>query len=799
MTERDKFYIAALMHDIGKFVERTKRFGQHEKIKEFGQVRYGHPKYSGLFLKYLTRSSLLEFFKQDGPFLEYVYCHHDEGKDDLANILRLADHLSAAEREKDESKENEFYYKVPLTSIFAGDGQRLFYNLEAMEIKTMGAKARVQGKEEILSYDWSHFFPQEKVTVTEESYRRLYRMFEEESHDVANKDQLLSLLEKYLWAVPSSTQGVKNQVSLFDHSKTTAAIALCLYDEYKAGNLSGSAIREMIKKKGSRTPYFLLIKSDISGIQDFIFNIASKSAARQLKGRSLYINLLSEVAALKLLFALNLEGANMLYRGGGNFYILAPMSAQDKFLSVREEILKVLLKEHRGELYLAMDSIPLSQDDFTGEENEGDEAVPKIGLAFERIGAKLAEAKSRPWSELGFQKSYEELFFIEKEPALTSHICPQCGYSDSKLEEDDEGKEVCRRCSFFVDLAKRGGNQKFLKITAKQASLSVLGYGIIFGEDALKQDKGDVRRYTVNAFDFLQHKMDAPFYLMNHLPLNENGKIKTFDEYAKGSLSHDGKGTSRLGVLKLDVDDLGSLFRELRPGTISRITYLSRMVSLFFDMLIHWFVKNDYAKSLYVIYSGGDDVLIFGSWTDVVDFTKDLRRKFQRYTTGDDKIDGSSPYHFSASVHFGDAHLNVRMAADYADHTLDRAKSFDQNKDKIFIMDDVYTWDELDWIDELRVLVRDVSEAEKSRSLIRKVYDSAKGFQKVLGENGRSGFQPVRFWRLAYYLRGVRDERREPIIEKYKEAFVKKDGVRPTAPRAAARLAEMDTRKEGQS
>lgn len=798
MTERDKFYISALMHDIGKFVERTKRFGQHEKIKEFEHARYGHPKYSGLFLKYLTRSPLLEFFKKDDIFLRYVYCHHDEGEDDLANILRLADHLSAAEREKDESKDNDFYYKIPLTSIFAGEGQRLFYDLQAMEITTIGAKARVQGKEEAVSFDWSLFFPQQNVTVNDGSYSRVYQLFEEESHDVANKDQLLSLLEKYLWAVPSSTQGVKNQVSLFDHSKTTAAIALCLYDEYRAGNLSGRDVKEMIRKKGNQSPYFLLIKSDISGIQDFIFNIASKSAARQLKGRSLYINLLSEVAALKLIRGMELESANLLYRGGGNFYILAPLSAQDKFQSIREEILKTLLKEHRGDLYLAMDYITLCQDDFTGEEQEGEEMIPKIGLAFEHIGEKLVEIKSRPWSELGLEKSYEDLFFIEKEPALTSHVCPQCGYADSRLEKDEEGKEICRRCSLYVDLAKKGINQKFLKITDRQSALSVLDCGIVFGEDALTQDGGDIRRYTVNRFDFLSHKMDAAFYLMNHLPMNEKGKIKTFDEYAKGSLS-EGKGTARLGVLKLDVDNLGSLFRDLKPGTISRITYLSRMVSLFFDMLIHWFVKNDYAENLYVVYSGGDDVLVFGSWPDVVEFTKDLRRKFQKYTAGVTEIDGSSPYHFSASVHFGDAHLNVRMAADYADHTLDQAKSFDEKKDKVFIMDDVYTWKELDWINELRVLVRDVSEAEKSRNLIRKIYDSARGFQKVLGEDGRRGFQPVRFWRLAYYLRGVKNERREPIIEKYKEAFVKKDAVKATAPRAAARLAEMDTRKEGQS
>lgn len=68
--------------------------------------------------------------------------------------------------------------------------------------------------------------------------------------------------------------------------------------------------------------HFMLIKGDVSGIQDFIFHIPSKGAAKSLKGHSVYIALLSDVITRYMVREMGLEDANILYNGGGNFYIL---------------------------------------------------------------------------------------------------------------------------------------------------------------------------------------------------------------------------------------------------------------------------------------------------------------------------------------------------------------------------------------------------------------------------------------------------------------------------------------------
>ena len=50
--ERDTLYCAALLHDIGKFIERSKSYEVDEK---FRHIRVGHPKYSAQFLEVLKR------------------------------------------------------------------------------------------------------------------------------------------------------------------------------------------------------------------------------------------------------------------------------------------------------------------------------------------------------------------------------------------------------------------------------------------------------------------------------------------------------------------------------------------------------------------------------------------------------------------------------------------------------------------------------------------------------------------------------------------------------------------------
>ncbi len=119
-------------------------------------------------------------------------------------------------------------------------------------------------------------------------------------------------------------------------------------------------------------------------------------------------------------------------------------------------------------------------------------------------------------------------------------------------------------------------------------------------------------------------------------------------------LTADAKGIKRLASLRCDVDNLGLAFIagfSEEYSTISRITSLSRQLSLFFKFYINKIcrgniqslIDNDLEnfyidkagnkeKKLVIIYSGGDDVFVTGNWIDVLDFAVDLRNSFKKYT-----------------------------------------------------------------------------------------------------------------------------------------------------------------------
>jgi len=117
--------------------------------------------------------------------------------------------------------------------------------------------------------------------------------------------------------------------------KTSAALSLCLYQQYREGQCTKENLDHGEKDKENQ---FILINGDISGIQNFIFNIPSKGAAKSLKGRSVYIQLISDGIVHYLLSKLELKKANLLYQGGGNFYILAPAAKVTAFEEARKEI-----------------------------------------------------------------------------------------------------------------------------------------------------------------------------------------------------------------------------------------------------------------------------------------------------------------------------------------------------------------------------------------------------------------------------------------------------------------------------
>ncbi|MFQ6118437.1 MAG: type III-A CRISPR-associated protein Cas10/Csm1 [Methanosarcinales archaeon] len=493
-----------------------------------------------------------------------------------------------------------------------------------------------------LSLDRSVLFPKLKLAIIglSENYNNLWNNFKEEFEKVDKKDfiTIYHLLQKYTTFIPFSNK--HKDISLFDYEKTTCAIADCLH-------------------KNNGKVEFLLVGGDLSGIKKFIYTVSSKSTVKSLRGRSFYLQLLSETLAKYIIKKLDLTIANILFCEGGHFYILVPSSAEEELKNARAYIEKVLLDAHKGELYLVLDWIKLTEKDFKGKE---------FSERLWNLNNILNKKKKQKFAET-LTKNPKELFDTIETGGL-KEVCDICRNEEKEYYyRDENGKwksyqtgmkvnKLCQLCKSFEDLAKNLSKANYIiESTGYKEEIYLEGWEKIIAKfhkeysllkefkeeyiNYLKEEDNveEIVVYTLNDTDFLDlknlkekptknSKISFGFkFLANKTPRY----LKDFEDFAR-----EGTGIKKWAILRLDVDDLGIIFREglKKEGTagmpISRLSALSSKLSLFFNGWIHRTLEK--YDNIYLIYSGGDDLFIVGSWHLMPEIAKEIYDDFREFT-----------------------------------------------------------------------------------------------------------------------------------------------------------------------
>ena len=172
-----------------------------------------------------------------------------------------------------------------------------------------------------------------KDDAAQKEYLSLWRQFNEtlEKIPASHRHQWSVWLDHFdtLWqtftnAIPSATAfGTRPDVSLYDHSRSCAAMATALWRYHDAKNLTGDAAISCLRDRSDwHEPKFLMIQGDFFGIQKFIFSAgaeSNKKAAKLLRGRSFYVSLLTQCAALSLLDELSLPATSQIINAAGKF------------------------------------------------------------------------------------------------------------------------------------------------------------------------------------------------------------------------------------------------------------------------------------------------------------------------------------------------------------------------------------------------------------------------------------------------------------------------------------------------
>ena len=652
MKEKEILIKGALLHDIGKVCYRAMN------------KRINHSKLGGDFLEQYLKSN-----EETERLLNCVRYHHKDylqkaklDKNDLAYIVYEADNIaSGMDRRENEGEEKGFDPKLNLDSIFS-----VFYSDKEIQ---------VANKYPLIYKDINKSFnyPRTDISLaTNSNYEALLNKIK--SHFITKDinqisiNQLLQIIEEGFSYVPSSTNRAEVcDISLYVHSKITSAVASCMklyFDEQQIQDYkkycfnSGSKIFRNEK-------IYLLVSGDISGIQDFIYTIPSKGALKTLRGRSLYIDLLLEEFIDEYLEQIGLSRANVLYSGGGHFYILAPnIEDTKKAIDKLQAKMNRWLMENIGiNLYLAIGMAECSANNLMKSEAQGN--------LFATVNKKLKDDKTIRYSK--DEDFLEYIFNVENEKDTAKKECNICHNLVDKLWIYNSDEEIA--CEFCLNLYKLGQDILTQDLVFVISEEKIDGGIKIFGKDKdlymyavniedIDMFKGKILRiYSKN--NLLENDLAIRLYLADYSAKNENDEVMTFDDLAKSSCKTD-KGIKRLGVLRLDVDDLGIAFSSgfvsdkdkiednLRYATLSRYADLSKDISMFFKVAINKICAGDLIgcvdfeekafnilgiakaqkRKVNIIYAGGDDLFLVGAWDEVLEVAIDINRAFKQFTNG---------------------------------------------------------------------------------------------------------------------------------------------------------------------
>ena len=464
-------------------------------------------------------------------------------------------------------------------------------------------------------------------------------------------------------------------ISLYDHVKLTAAIAACIYDYLNEKGLSYKAALFEHEKLFYDEQAFILYSMDVSGIQNFIYTIASKNALKTLRARSFYLEIMMEHIIDLLLEKAELSRANLIYSGGGHCYIL--LSNTEKTIAhiqdFQQEMKQWFLENYQTELYVATGYAACTANALRNmPDGSYSEIYRKLSMMISKQKQHRYEAADILWLNGRKMDDYTR----------ECKVCRNIGHVNA------EG--VCPTCQKISDLSTNILVDNFFGVVrdgAQQRGLPLPGgYSLI-----ACHDKKDVRE------KFMSDDALVRIYGKNALYTGKNiatklwvGDYNTGDTFEQ--LAESAEGIKRIAVLRADVDNLGQAIVSGFDGKVSglsRTATLSRHLSIFFKYFIRDILEHGeyslsgetkvHQRNAAIIYSGGDDVFIVGAWNEVIELAVDLRNKFKRYTQGTLSL--------SAGIGMYGASYPIAVIAGETGAMEDRSKNL-PGKDAVTLLED---------------------------------------------------------------------------------------------------------------
>lgn len=720
--------MAALLHDIGKFWSRTgnpKPYDEKNKAN-FGDT-YMHALWSGTFI---------EQYIGNGDIARWARNHHKPSEREEC-IISLADHLASGERHTDEDQELGHAQDAALVHILTSVA------LNNKETPELGYLPLIHHG----AFQENAFMPQDKFDDARRCYAELWAGFEKAAGAVkpntAPIETWLALLRRFASRIPAATPtrvGGANlpDISLYEHSRVTAAIAACI----AADDLDADTVkryRRVFDNKGGYNNDTLapnlcqLVCGDLSGIQEFLYALPRKGAAKTLRARSVMLQIIAAACAEFCCREAGVPACNILYNGGGRFYLLAPASVAVEDMAAR---LDNHVQDHfGGALAVVIGATPVALSDFLPGE---------FSKAWERAGRNAAEHKARKYTRRA-KDDYNKVFGNMSDYVEVVSSAPGEDSEKAKLSKDNLfirwGQQLTR--ARWLVKTEVGDNaldkddvNRFFRLLGCEYYL-VPEDGRLTGLPQaleIRELNGYNPKKTREILNPAGNPVLTYELMANHWPKNSEGNNASFEELADSA-----RGAKKLAVFRADVDNLGLVFRRGlgERATAGRVAMLSQAMADFFEGYLNALCQeDDYKEKLGVIYAGGDDLFIVGAWDAVLDFALELRDAFKRYAFH------NPAFSLSGGVVIVEDHLPVRRFADMAGDAEDKAKEHKRNdngqdrvKDALTLFDMPFGDEELHRFLDLKELLLDVLDGERtakpvSAGFLRRLFEVWEAYQQ---------------------------------------------------------------------
>ncbi|MBR4877395.1 MAG: type III-A CRISPR-associated protein Cas10/Csm1 [Rhodocyclaceae bacterium] len=798
--------LAGLLHDLGKFAERARldfpqdkldahvtlycRF--HSQDGKHGYHSHKHAAYTGLAFDlveqnapdliagemqpFANREALSSSLQVDS-LLNAAAAHH-QPETFLQWIVATADRMASG-------FEREEFERYNAAADEGGKGKGKYYHYRARQLtlfEQIHLTGSAQPARNVEDLHWRYplraiapetIFPQKRAECemgegqmerAQKEYRQLWDEFLRalERIPASHRSQWPLWLDHFdsVWlafthAIPSATAfGAKPEVSLYDHCKATAVLAVALWRWHEEHQQTGDeAIRRLKERRDWDEEKLLLVQGDFFGIQDFIFAEGSqtnRNAARLLRGRSFQVSLFCELAALKVLEALQLPPTSQITNAAGKFLIVAPNteSARKALAQVRHEINDWFLQHSFGlaglglawkaassndlcagrfgdlmkALFDELEAAKLHRFDLTASASPVFQTEYPHGVcqSNHRLPADRAEgehgsaALSRDQIKLGELLTREDRLMVLRDEQSAEGIkgrfaleLPVFGYRVAfTANEEVTGK--------FGPWAKDGTLVRCWDFSLPQSMTETLWHGYArrfinayvprFGaQDQQTADKyrgvqeGEAQAVHVDAGKTFQH-IACEDRLCPEAPDKWQGQVA-------------------LMTLKGDVDNLGQIFQQgLQSPTFAKMAALSRQMNAFFAIWLPALCETEFPNT-YTVFAGGDDFFLIGPWRTTQRLAQRMAEAFRHYVAENPDIT------FSAGMVMTKPDLPVHTLATQAEEALDKAKASAhenprERKNAVVVFNERVRWP--DW--------HKVAAAEAALDRLREDYQLSTGY-----------------------------------------------------------------------